>query len=298
MRTTKSILSFLAVTILSLLMGSPIVASGPVSSVSQLSPSLGKEWSIFTHPEFGFSFSYPSNWYLENNLSLENPSGTVSIASVGPKALTDKHSEFNAMTIEIGLHLVEWNENVTPREWLNAYDDTILDMLGIKNPNVSGVWNLKVDGNPAVRKVATSPILTYDVVNIQHGNMMWFIWRNDISEYQDVFERVVQSFQWGDNSLRNFSDVGIHPVMKLNIAEKTLSMPNTERIKKETIAPALLRGIPSDPPGYRMPFNGGYYITAGPGSTCGSPNHTGNAAEAIDFGTPNLDKPEPKRDWV
>ncbi len=242
MRTMRFVLTFLLVTmLLSLVIGSSTVkALGSEPPKPQLSSN--GEWSTFTHPDFGFSFSYPANWYLSNSMSLGSPSGNVSVRSVDPKSIAPgEHGVSGAMGIEIGLHLVEWDETVTPREWTNAYSVASAKAMGGQSEagevEVHSVVDLEVDGYPAVREIGTSPFLTYDVVHVQRGKTMWFISSNVAPEYPEVFEQVLQSFHWSDkNRPQSFSNIGIYvPRSKLNVSEEQFVYPTKETTKEEII---------------------------------------------------------------
>jgi hypothetical protein len=278
------------VLLLALVLSGGLSAAMAWATDSQVQPPDG--WTTFTHPEFGFSFFYPADWHLENYLSLEEPSGTVSIASTDPEALEPgKGIMPGVKKINIGLHLVEWDEPITPREWVNAYSEAASKLIGHADSQVIEITDLDVGGYPAVRKIATSPLLTYDVVTIKRGNVMWFIWSNAEHQCRETFEQLVRSFQWENAKLPlTLQSLNFEPTVRLDLSEKVLTPPSTlqmdEQIeqKEGSVVP---KGIPGEPPGYRMPFDGGYYITAGPGGNCGSPYHTGSAGGAIDFGTPN-----------
>jgi murein DD-endopeptidase MepM/ murein hydrolase activator NlpD len=278
----------------SLVVLSTLLLSAGVSATTASEPnprsSTSTGCSTFTHPEFGISFSYPVDWHIENYLSMAEPSGTIFIASMDPETLEAADGNVPIRAIHVGIHLVEWEEPITPRAWANAYDEATSKLIGHENARSVKIVDLVVDGHPAVRKIAVSPLLTYDAVTVKRGGVIWFIWSNSESQHRETFERIVQSLQWDDTkSPLSLEELGIEPTAKLDPTRRTLTPPSTapsdaSAAKTSPVVPRVkLLGAPS---GYRMPFDDGYYITAGPGPDCGSDKHTGNALRAIDYGTP------------
>ena len=232
--------------------------------------------STFVHPELGFSFSYPSDWIIENNLSLAHPSGTVSLRKTTP--IGDAHEY---QVIEIGLHLVESPDNVSISDWVVAYNEAMNlfdeDLLAFELRSISGY--------PSVYKSAQSPLTPYEVLTIKRGDVIWFIWGNSVGSTE--FSKVANSFHWrSDDQYLTLTEMGIHPTMRIDVDNRLFSAPRNE--SRAGSAPSgahnrMPNGIPGTPEGYRMPFNVSHPITQGPHSYCYPYSHTGTAAQAIDF---------------
>ncbi len=205
--------------------------------------------STFVHPELGFSFSYPSDWIIENNLSLAHPSGTVSLRKTTP--IGDAHEY---QVTEIGLHLVESPDNVSISDWVVAYNEAMNlfdeDLLAFKLRSISGY--------PSVYKSAQSPLTPYEVLTTKRDNVIWFIWGNSVGS--TVFSKVANSFHWrSDDQYLTLTEMGIHPTMRIDVDNRLFSAPRNESRAGSAPLGAHNRtpnGIPGTPEGYRMPFNG------------------------------------------
>ncbi len=273
------VVHLLLVIALLLTFAAPAFAKGGLTVDKSKLVSTREQWQIFVHPEFGFSFSYPPNWIIENNLSRAHPSGTVSIKNL-TSALDARGVH---QTIEIGLHLVESSGNFSIGDWVTAYDEA----MNLLDENLLSFETRRVNEFPSVYKSAESPLTPYEVVTIKRGDVMWFIWGNTTDS--SIFSEVVNSFHWlqRDRYL-TLSEMGIQATMKLDVASSAFSAPPKAE-ETTTLSDLYIRtpdGIPGTPEGYRMPFYGSHPITQGPHSYCYPYTHTGNAAKAIDFSMP------------
>ncbi len=279
-----------------------LIAVAIVSSTSLVALAKGNNppassrtegWKTFVHPEFGFSITYPRHWSLKNNLSLEQPSGTVAIKNQSTRDFDTNRAdtqkiEADTQKIEIGLHLVETQKDVGPREWMEAFSAADKRLRGI-DEKIFILKDLVVDDFPSVYKAAQSPFTFYEVVKIKRGELIWFIWGNTDHRDSPVFRKIVSSFQWiHENDHMSFSAIGIDPTMKLDIERKSFAPLNeyASTISERDMSSMVVNGIPGTPAGYRIPFSGQRSITQGPYSFCYPGTHTGTSGKAIDFQMP------------
>jgi murein DD-endopeptidase MepM/ murein hydrolase activator NlpD len=221
-------------------------------------------WRTYTDARYGYSLEYPADWTIIPRDDRESTYGGV-LAFIPQSPSADLVS---TPQIVVGLYTVERNADQSLTQWATQYQQMSSGFAPseIKIDKAELVPLSSADGQEGLVVIGSSPLTRFRFTNIPRGRAVWFVWTNAMDEYGPVYERMVNSFQFGKMLPRTLTEM---PDVSWQ-SKETLSFP-----AQPAIAP-----LGSDPAGYRLPFTGQKTITAGPGCYY---THQGSSAEAIDY---------------
>lgn len=174
------------------------------------SSEIDEKFITYTDSRFDFSVQYPETWQIIPRDDT-NPNALGGLVTFVPSNLTeqsrsipeyqDPHDE--VPQIVIGLYLAELEVNQSLYEWTEKYDAVSNDFdESLMIRQTRQVY--RINKSPAVYESGISPLTPYQFTNLSHGKTVWFIWTNITPSQEDpystVYENIVKSFQFGENS--------------------------------------------------------------------------------------------------
>jgi murein DD-endopeptidase MepM/ murein hydrolase activator NlpD len=216
------------------------------------------EFIEYVDQKYGFSITVPYQWHVIP--AQLNEIGTITtITSFDPTLLnSSSKSSHDVSGVKIDVGLITYNipNNVPLELWVEPDQDILEDFVSQSNTTVNGM--------NAIMQVYVSGYIVF----INSGQNVYFLSvipfgeTNIASAETKIAEVILQSFMPPLDGL--VFEQSIKPMLYQSSSDKDES---------DVVAMA--------PSGYRLPFAGQKYITAGPGCYY---THSGRSSEAIDFG--------------
>lgn len=164
-------------------------------SVVAVAPS--GEWATYTDPNFGFSFQYPSNWYVEAPKKSKQVVKRVSIIVRNYEEVATKGDK-TIEQLKIDIDVDPLPDSIPNLEAWTAQ---------IRDPNIRGsessssmtpVENIEIDGIPAVRWRQTAQMIPQGsiTVGVVKDSRIYVIWcYPTTSKYISTFDQLISGFR-------------------------------------------------------------------------------------------------------
>lgn len=176
------------------------VTTVPVAATTlpMASSTGGPTWATYVDPRFDFALEYPASWEV---VPRDDTPGHVG----GPLGFRERKSDTNQRSgdlrkVDVGFYLVEYQPSVPLDEWSSRYNAR-RSLPGWPQPRVSRTLAGRVGADVSFREEGASVLTPYTMVNIVHGNMVWFVWTNtNDAQELGIFEHMLQSLHFGDRA--------------------------------------------------------------------------------------------------
>ena len=162
-------------------------------------------WLTYTDPQYGFSIEYPADWAVIPRDDTLGVGATLAFSNVDPQTMPTTTGYCASspspapIKVEIGMYLVELPAGESLDTWTTRYNE-VSSVFEPTEINIKSVRNVWVGGQDALREEGLSPLTEFKYVNVPWGRTVWFIWTNSDDAHVAIYDRMVASFKFGDNT--------------------------------------------------------------------------------------------------
>ncbi len=258
----------------------PLVSTQNTVS-EQDKPATEKDLLSLTHPNQGYTISYPAKPQVaaaENSEEFhvitafdiaDADNDVVTIASTLSTGDPGEKISSEEIRINIGRYFKTKAADESLNNWYNRHLQE-LQSLGLSVVQPTSMTPTTVGGLDALQIISIDDSRNHELILISHGNQVYFLQKwPAVSIYDSMFSEMVDSFTIGQDTT-NGSEM----------AESQVRVVDQAPVKAAQVG------------GYLLPFDGTHPITSGPRCQCSHYNDPANCAqfwrseEAIDFGMP------------
>ncbi len=189
----------------------------PQQNLGQTSNETQVGWMTYSDSRFDFSIQYPADWYILSR-DDSNPSATSSVVtftSIDPSAKDAKEDqdihEINGVQFVVGHYLAEFKSDHNISDWTDAYETVSNSASPEEVYRHYEKTDKSVDSENALSVKGESVLLEFQVTNVPHGEIVWFIWSNigdsAKDEQKTLYDQVVASFSFGENTPKSLPEI-------------------------------------------------------------------------------------------